>query len=142
MVNYPATLSECEIQCIIWKRLVKNEFLEPRLEVPAVVFDKEKEKNVIIRFDVVVFYKQTKTPLCIIEVKRDSVVVGKNIHSRKKLFKQRCKYDKYGIPVFFCFGENGISNAVNKVHIEKHKFEQEIDKLAQTKIIENIKNIL
>lgn len=133
MVKYPKTISECEIQCIIWKTLKKNDFLEPRLEVPAVVFDKNKEKNVTIRFDVVVFYKPTKTPLCIIEVKRDSVVVGKNIHSRKKMYEQRCKYDKYGVPVFFCFGEKGVSNAVNKAHIERHKFEQEISKCSQQK---------
>lgn len=142
MFKFPTTLSECEIQAIIWRTLDKNKELEPRLEVPAILWDDKKQKNVVIRFDIVVFYKKTKDAICIIEVKRDKKEVGKNIRNAKQIREQFEKYSGFGIPVFHCFGAGGIVRVFNKVYIEKHKFEQNLAREDEYKIALEIEKFL
>jgi hypothetical protein len=97
--------SEAEIQCELAVELQSRGFC-PRLQVPGFLEDGTK-----CLFDIVIFTRLSKVPICIIECKRGTAILKLMGPSAREQFE---RYKLFGLPVFMC-GKNGIESTIKAV---------------------------
>lgn len=105
MPIYRSKQSEAEIQAELYHRIRSLGF-NPRLQVPGFIHDGRK-----CLFDIVVFIKQPRLAICIIECKRGSGLVKNMGPSGKAQWE---KYSLFNLPLFYC-GKNDIEKTVEFV---------------------------
>lgn len=93
-IFYPDNVSEFEIQAAIYRRLRQAD-----IDVRGEVYAKG------VRFDLVVFCSDKQASI-IIEVKRRDAAIS---------VRQQASYMKFGLPVIFCIGTEGIEPTINKI---------------------------
>ncbi len=103
-IKYNKRTSENQIQALLYNNLVDLS-LDVQTDVLGTIYNPNTKKTQICHFDIVVF--ENKEAKAIIEVKRTE-----NPKQTNKSNKQRVLYQRFGVPLFYCYGQKGINNII------------------------------
>ncbi len=111
---YSRTKSEPEIQAELFCAL-KGTGLEPKMAVRGYIGNEQSKKKCI--FDIVVFWPLNHRPLCIIECKKGVWVSA--------LSTQKAKYERFNLPLIYCFRNNQKQVLREVVNLAQGRYEKD-----------------